>query len=138
MAATTASGKKRARNTGATNVVLERTAASAQTRALDKALFVARGHGLAIFVCRVWEEREFGSRPLLVLYMDEASCNMAMSQWMLYHSNLRVIRIRDIFHREWNDVQLALKQAGLWWVVVLTSVAFNFVYGPWQGSALIE
>ena len=73
-------------------------------------------------------------RPTLVLHFDEASPNIVMYCWLLYHMGLRVMAVRDVFHREWNDVQLAVKATGLWHVVLLSSLAFNLPYGPWDGS----
>ena len=43
--------------------------------------------------------------------------------------------MRDIYHREWNDMCFALKSAQVWWAVILSTVAFNLPYGPWEGSA---
>eukprot|EP00974_Lingulodinium_polyedra_P024209 2345491-Lingulodinium_polyedra.AAC.1 len=42
--------------------------------------------------------------------------------------------MRDIFHREWNDVRLSIKDCNLWHIVILSAVAFNLPYGPWDGS----
>ena len=75
------------------------------------------------------------SLPLLVLHFDEGSPNQALYCWMQYQARLRVIGVRDIYHREWNDVTLALRQAGLWRYVVLSSILFNLPYGPWNGGA---
>eukprot|EP00974_Lingulodinium_polyedra_P051483 4953431-Lingulodinium_polyedra.AAC.1 len=55
--------------------------------------------------------------------------------WFAYKAGLRVMGVRDIFHREWNDVIGALKQAELWWVVILTTLAYHLPYGPWDGSS---
>eukprot|EP00974_Lingulodinium_polyedra_P094481 9158313-Lingulodinium_polyedra.AAC.1 len=54
---------------------------------------------------------------------------------MSYQAKLRVLGIRDIYHREWNDTTLALKACSLWYVVLLTAMAMNLPYGPWDGSA---
>eukprot|EP00974_Lingulodinium_polyedra_P040874 3928536-Lingulodinium_polyedra.AAC.1 len=54
------------------------------------------------------------SRPLLCLHYDEASSNLSLIMWMVYKAQMRVFPCRDIFHRQWNDTQLAVKQAGLW------------------------
>ena len=58
-----------------------------------------------------------------------------MCWYLAYHIKSRVVFVRDILHREWNDCTLALRQAGLWWVVLLTTVVFNFPFGPWNGAA---
>eukprot|EP00974_Lingulodinium_polyedra_P100409 9725997-Lingulodinium_polyedra.AAC.1 len=46
--------------------------------------------------------------------------------------------VRDIFHREWNDCTQAIKHSGLWWVILLTTMAWNLCYGPWEGCAWYE
>eukprot|EP00974_Lingulodinium_polyedra_P053391 5129326-Lingulodinium_polyedra.AAC.1 len=63
---------------------------------------------------------------------------MAAAMFMQYHVKLRMIGIMDIFHREWNDVSLALQRAGCWSAVLLSTLAFNVPFGPWDGSAWWE
>eukprot|EP00974_Lingulodinium_polyedra_P091879 8905535-Lingulodinium_polyedra.AAC.1 len=46
--------------------------------------------------------------------------------------------MRDFYHREWNDVLGAVQQAWLRWVVLVSSVAFNLLYGPWEGSTWFQ
>eukprot|EP00974_Lingulodinium_polyedra_P040786 3918263-Lingulodinium_polyedra.AAC.1 len=55
-----------------------------------------------------WDQRK-----TLCLHFDEGSPNLALVNWLLYSVKARVVAVRDIFHREWNDVQLALKSANL-------------------------
>jgi hypothetical protein len=47
----------------------------------------------------------------------------------------RVIFIKDPSHREWNDVKEALKQAGMWQLVLETTFTWNQPYGPWEGAS---
>ena len=42
--------------------------------------------------------------------------------------------IRDPFHRAWNGARNGVADAGLWSVILLTSVTYNLQYGPWEGS----
>ena len=122
---------------GETAVGKERRTSAAAARALDNALRLVdlrEGKGLAEFLPACGEGQPFVTRPLLVCHFDECSVNLAWCNWMMYSQGLRLIGIRDIYHREWNDTQLALKASGLWSLVLLTTVAFNFVYGPWNGS----
>eukprot|EP00974_Lingulodinium_polyedra_P041032 3943298-Lingulodinium_polyedra.AAC.1 len=58
-----------------------------------------------------------------------------MVQWLTYSAGLRVLGLRDVFHREWNDTKAAVKAGGLWWVVVWTIVVYNLPYGPWDGGS---
>ena len=74
-------------------------------------------------------------RPTLVLHLDEGSPSYAMCWYMQYFLKLRFVFIRDIYHREWNDMCLALKACSLWSVVVMSTVVFNLHHGPWNGCA---
>jgi hypothetical protein len=76
--------------------------------------------------------------PTLVLHMDEGSIGFASPWYLQYHLDMRVVFARDPFHREWNDVRGALAASGLWWVILLTTNAFNLTYGPWEGAAWYE
>jgi hypothetical protein len=71
----------------------------------------------------------------LVLNGDEGSSNLAAFWFMASHLHFRTIFIRDPSHREWNDVKGALKQAGVWNVVLETTFSFNLPYGPWEGAS---
>ena len=136
-----AGGRKRKRTIvkGPRVIVKERRASFACLRALDNALLQGTKRGLADFM----EDAEGSTgdlckRSVLVIFFDEASTNMAMAMWLQYKVRLRMIFIRDVFHREWNDVSLAVKHTGLWWVVLLSSLAFNLPFGPWDGSGWWE
>ena len=106
---------------------------------MDNALRHLRGSGLAAFLPTAPGEGQppvaLSRRPCLVLSFDEGSPNLALSYWLLYKARIRALAIRDVFHREWNDCQGAVKGAGLWWVVIATTLIYNLGYGPWQGSA---
>ena len=80
-------------------------------------------------------ELSLSNRPLLCLSYDECSANLALYVYLYYFARLRVLALRDIFHREWNDTKLALMASGVWWVVLLTTLAYNFVHGPWANAA---
>ena len=62
------------------------------------------------------------------------SPNFAGGLFLLYKAKLRLLVVRDIFHGEWNDAILALKDAGLWSKVTLAPVALNLPYGPGMGQ----
>ena len=72
---------------------------------------------------------------VLTIVADKASSNLSLFHWLQWKTQLRMVHMRDPLHREWNDVTDALKKAGLWSVVLLTTVVFNLAYGPWKGSA---
>eukprot|EP00974_Lingulodinium_polyedra_P033763 3246390-Lingulodinium_polyedra.AAC.1 len=66
--------------------------------------------------------------------MDEGSVGIAAWWFMAHHLPCRTLLVKDIFHRQWNDAQMAIRGSGLWWVVLLTTMAYNLCYGPWEGS----
>ena len=52
----------------------------------------------------------------------------------MHHVQIRLVIVRDIYHREWNDCNNALMDSGLWWICLITRIPFNQAYGPWNGS----
>ena len=109
-----------------------------QCRALDSQVSEMIGQGLDSFNGHD-DLQQYPHVPhdgrLLVLSLDEGSVGYAGMWWLLYHHRLRLVFLRDPFHRSWNDVCVALKECRLWSVVLLTSVVYNINYGPWDGSA---
>ena len=128
--ATTAAGRRPASQAQ----TWQRKSAYRQMRTLDYLLFLLLGEGLSRFSPSPTTS-PVEDRPLLVLHLDEGSPGYAMCWYLAYHIKYRVVFVGDILHREWNDCTLALRQAGLWWVVLLTTVVFNFPFGPWNGAA---
>lgn len=76
--------------------------------------------------------------PTLILQEDEGSVGYSLHWYLLYQQRLRFVHFRDIYHREWNDVKLAIKSCGLWWAVLLSSVALNIHWGPWLTQAWFQ
>ena len=105
-------------------------------RALGHQLFKARGAGVSSFVREAaGSEGPLSKIPCFVFYYDECSANLALHNYLSYELKMRVLSIRDVFHREWNETMLALKASGLWGTVLLTTVVYNLAYGPWDGSS---
>ena len=53
-------------------------------------------------------------RPLLVTFADECTSQVSLLQALAYGAGVRLWFFCDPFHRIWNDVKLALQEAGLW------------------------
>ena len=106
--------------------------------ALDTQLEYTLGRGVAQFVPQGpaldTQPERLGS-PVLILCSDEASSNLSLVHWLQWKKGVRLVHLRDPLHREWNDVTDAIRKAGLWSTVLLSSVVFNLAFGPWQGSA---
>ena len=113
-----------------------RLSSFATFRALDHALIQSRKRGLATFLPSDEDTgKRFCTRPTLVIHYDERSPSLSMGQWLQNKAQLRVVLMRDIFHREWNDCMLAVKSSSMWHVLLLTSVVHNLPSGPWEGAA---
>ena len=50
--------------------------------------------------------------------------------FLMHMMALNVILLCDWKHRCWNDVQLALKDSGLWFFITLTTIILNIDRGP--------
>jgi hypothetical protein len=107
-------------------------------RALDYLLVSTFGFGLEQYCHAKLPIDPWGRHTLWVLYMDEGSTWFAVVWYLQYHIIGRVLMVRDIFQREWNDVQLAVKHCGLTTVILLTTMVLNLCYGPWEGAAWFE
>ena len=134
---TKAQAKRKGRQPKAAKAVVhERLAAFNLFRGLDHAMKEGADIDLSNFTREAaGAETPLCDRPLMSLHYDECSANLAMYLYMAYALKMRVVAFRDIFHREWNDVRLALQSAGVWWAVLLSTLIFNFPHGPWEGSA---
>ena len=117
-----------------------RAGAYQHLRALDKIMMQGTGSGLSQFSVTAADKiinplRAVQGLPqTLVLHLDEGSTAFAICWYMAYSLKLRFAPIRDIFHREWNDIRLALGDTNLWWCILLTTMVFNIPYGPWEGG----
>ena len=119
---------------GSRKVVACRQTSHAVLRALDNGLLQCRGAGLATFLPAEEDKLvPLSSRNTLVLTSDEGSPSMAMGQWLQYKSKLRILVMRDIFHREWNGASNSINCVGMWGTVLLTTMAFNLPYGLGTG-----
>ena len=100
------------------------------------------GNGMEVFVTESDDvigpfKKWFESKDIkvLVLHLDEGSQAYSATWFIAYRLGLCFVCMRDIYHREWNDVKLALSDSNLWWVVILTTVALNMPHGPWEGAS---
>ena len=95
-----AKGEKRRRPTTDTKrVVKARRAPFSTFRALDNALFHARGVGMAAFTeSALGMEGPLADRPLLTCFYDECSINLSMVRWTLCKGKIRAVGIRGIFY----------------------------------------
>ena len=121
-------------------VRLQRKSAAMHITVLDKLLYSLLGVGLVVYV-PAQNYFELAGKVLpwcLVLHMDEASPGYAMFWFLALHLKIRIVFIRDPYHRQWNDTRLALTRTGVWWICLVTIVAFNMPFAPYGSGAFGE
>ena len=133
--------KPRRKNQIPVNVKSVRSGAFHHLKALDNMLLMVVGEGLMTFQAIDDADKWVGlawngnTPPVLLLHLDQGSRAWAMTWLIHYKLCCRFIAMRDLFHREWNDVRLALGDANSWWVVLLATIVYNVPHGPWQTKA---
>ena len=132
----------------------QRHSAQYHIRALDRMLLFTISVGLSAFIGPPRKSGDKGSnaivgceeeakdvlttkkfKPTLVLTGDEGSPGYCMNWFLNYWQGVRLLPVRDWFHRRWNDCKLSVSDAGLWFVVQLATIPFNLNFGPWEGCA---
>ena len=76
--------------------------------AIDRVLQLVCACNLTFFEAEVNADLPFEKEKFLVRWLDEASTQYSLSWWFSYCKNLRIIAIRDLYHREWNDCRRLL------------------------------
>ena len=72
--------------------------------------------------------------PTLILSLDEGSSGFCALWFLCFVTGLRFFGVRDPCHREWNDTRNTLGDQNLWWVVLITTMAFGLPHGPWESA----
>ena len=75
------------------------------------------------------------SRPLIVAFTDEDGSQVSLLQGLVCGAFLRMWFFNDPFHRIWNDIKLALMEAGLWSDVYERLHCENLPCGPFGSAA---
>ena len=113
-------------------------------QALDHGLLTSTGVGLKHFVPdplaadTQLDINQPGPLNILSLSIDQGSVGWAASWYAMLHLKAALVLHIDPSHRCHNDLQLAYKASGLWGHMVLTSILYNFSYGPFDGAAWLE
>lgn len=102
--------------------------------ALNHMLVVCRGVGLSAFAVPASSDRRQEPHlwPTLTLSLDQRSDGWSMGCYLLWGTDLCVRVAPDPSHRGWNDAQLALRDVGMYGIVLLTTIALNWEHGPWK------
>ena len=124
----------------------QRNSAMIHINAIDHQLFLTIGAGLIAFAGLPADQQAVALSfiynnvipPVMTLCLDEGSPAYSMCWYLLGHEDLRMIPIRDPYHREWNDLRLAISAAGLWHVVLMMTIVYNMPFGPWDSGSWFE
>lgn len=76
-----------------------------------------------------------GKPPFLVVAGDECSANLAPMQFLVGELELRFLLMRDLPHRSWNDVRLAIQEVGLWGKVLELNHCLAVKHGPFASQS---
>ena len=70
--------------------------------------------------------------------IDQGPIGWPSMFWLFCGQGARGAWTFDWFHRTWNNIKLAVKDAGLWMVTLETAIIINYFSGPWSGQALFR
>ena len=73
--------------------------------------------------------------PLLVMHLDQGSCEWFGRNWLIREHDIRGELFPDPFHRRHNNCLAATKRSGLCSIRVSSVLALNFSQGPWSEGA---
>lgn len=111
-------------------------------RDIDRASLLLPGRGKVLWQGGVTERLSIMARldelaaaaePTLVSAEDQGSQNFCVSWFLTYHLGCSYVYLPDPHHRVANDLRGALRSCHLWGMILKTTLAANFVWGPWQG-----
>jgi len=111
---------------------------------LEHGLKTSVGVGLAHFVPKplaatsVLNINQPHCLNVLSLSIDQGSSGWAASWYLLLHTKAALVVHNDPSHRCHNDLHLAYRACGLWDHIVVTSILYNFSYGPFLGAGWLE
>eukprot|EP00971_Amphidinium_carterae_P352245 6492505-Amphidinium_carterae.1 len=94
-----------------------------------------RGTGHVELANLILATRETPVPPSLTMVHDEDGKNRLMVAFLRDHCGLNIVGVKDPMHRQWNDINLSLRDAGLYGCYLLTLVAMNAWFGPWHSKS---
>ena len=74
------------------------------------------------------------SRSVLAQFADECASQLSLQQGLAHGAHIRIIFLKDVFHRYWRDVLNALSDAGLMSMVFEALHVMNIPHGPWKSG----
>ena len=75
---------------------------------------------------------------MLSVCADQGGSGLPALLFLAGELKLRMLPMWDPFHRAWRDWQLAVQGAGLWPVVLETTVVMNLPHGPWLNTSFFH
>ena len=81
-------------------------------------------------------EDALGARPAVpAINADAGSPGFAAAWFLPMHLQCRVIFLRDVYHRCWNDCKLAIQEQGWRWCILQLLLVMNVAFGPWLSES---
>ena len=114
---------------------LNRSAAFAWCKGLDWQLQTMVGKGLSRYAQQDGDVRRVEQRPFLSVCLDKGSDGWCATWFLVNECKLRMMPFWDPFHGPWNDVNTAMDECGLKSSMLLSTIAHNLEYGPFDGQA---
>lgn len=109
-----------------------RTTAFEWCLAIDNALRVGTGRGLAFFKKPTDGALSPFAWPRLSMAPDQGTDGLAALNYLMYDQSLNIDLTPDTSHGMWRDVQLAIKRTGHWSSLLLLVSTFNVFHGPYE------
>ena len=83
-----------------------------------------------------WLEAVYNpAAPLLVMHLDQGSCEWHGRSWLIHEQPFRGVLLPDPFHRRHNNCLTATRKSHLSSIRVSAILALNFSQGPWNEGA---
>ena len=107
-------------------------------KAVDWQLLCTVGDGFRKFAPVEGDTTPIQRRPHLALILDKGSDDFCATWFLLFQEKLRVSPTFDPLHSPWRELDLAMNECRLKSSMLLSIVAHNLEYGPYDGAAFFE
>lgn len=74
-------------------------------------------------------------RQALHTVVDKGAVGFPGCCWLYWKQKVRGCLFSDFWHQDWNGLQAAALEAGVWNVCLERAIVLNMPHGPWQGDA---
>jgi hypothetical protein len=78
------------------------------------------------------------AKPSLHTVLDKGSVGFPAVCWLYWAQKLRGCIFADFWHQDWNGLQSAALEAGVWHVCLERCLLMNMPHGPWAGDTFFN